>query len=214
MQYRKILENGIVIRSTRPEDSEQLEELQVKVFPTLADDERFKAEHYRRHLEIFPEGQFVAADGERIVGMTTTIRYNFDFDQDDHTFEEMIDGGWISTHDPGGQWLYGLDLGVDPDYRRMGIARELYLARQWLVEKLDLQGQVTVGMPSGYGKLKGHMSAEEYFEKLVSGQLVDPTISTQMKIGFQPKKLIANYLNDPVCDNYGVLIVLPREAAS
>jgi hypothetical protein len=28
-----------------------------------------------------------------------------------------------------------------------------------------------------------------------------------MKVGFRPKKLIANYLHDPVCDNYGILIV-------
>ncbi len=211
MRYLKKLKNGIIIRSTGRDDAAQLEQLQIKVFPTLADDERFKAEHYLRHLEVFPEGQFVAAGGKRVVGMTTTIRYNFNFDRVDHTFEEMIDGGWLGTHEPKGRWLYGLDLGVDPDYRRMGIAHELYHARQWLVEKLNLQGQVTVGMPSGYGKLKDRMTAEEYFKKLVAGQIADPTISTQMKIGFQPKKLIANYLNDPVCDNYGVLIVLPRQ---
>jgi len=208
--YSKKLGNGIIIRSTQAEDAEQLEQLQVKVFPTLADEERFKAAHYHRHLEVFAEGQFVAADRHRIVGMTTTIRYHFDFDHLDHTFEEMIDGGWIGTHDPSGRWLYGLDLGVDPDYRRMGIARELYFARQWLVENRDLKGQITVGMPSGYGKLKDRITAQEYFEKLVNGQLVDPTLSPQMKIGFKPKKLIANYLNDPVCDNYGLPIALPR----
>jgi 4-aminobutyrate aminotransferase/(S)-3-amino-2-methylpropionate transaminase len=30
----------------------------------------------------------------------------------------------------------------------------------------------------------------------------------QMKVGFEPRGLLSNYLNDPVCDNYGVLLVL------
>ncbi len=39
----------------------------------------------------------------------------------------------------------------------------------------------------------------------------------QMNAGFEPRGLLANYLNDPVCDNYSVLLVLEareeREAA-
>jgi hypothetical protein len=30
----------------------------------------------------------------------------------------------------------------------------------------------------------------------------------QMRVGFEPRALLANYINDPVCDNYGVLLVL------
>jgi hypothetical protein len=29
-----------------------------------------------------------------------------------------------------------------------------------------------------------------------------------MSVGFEPRGLLADYLNDPVCDNYGVLLVL------
>lgn len=209
--YLKDLKNGIRIRSTRAADAEQLEELQKLVFPTLADEERFKAGHYRRHVDVFPEGQFVAAHGDKVVGMTTTIRYAFDFDHVDHSFEEMIDGGWLGTHQPAGEWLYGLDIGVHPEYRRRGIARALYQARQDLVERLGLRGQVTVGMPIGYGKVKGQMTAQQYFDKLVTGELTDPTLSAQMKIGFKPRRLLVNYLNDPVCDNYGILIVMENE---
>ncbi len=205
--YHKTLDNGIVIRNTRAADARQLEQLQIRVFPTLADEERFKAAHYRRHVEVFPEGQFVAVEGDRIVGMTTTIRYAFDFGEAEHTFDEMIAGGWLTTHDPAGEWLYGLDIGVDPAYRRLGIGRALYRARQDLVERLGLRGQVTVGMPTGFGKVKDRLSAQEYFEQLVAGERTDPTLSAQMKVGFRPQKLIANYLHDPVCDNYGILIV-------
>jgi hypothetical protein len=29
-----------------------------------------------------------------------------------------------------------------------------------------------------------------------------------MRIGFEPRRLMPNYVQDPVCDNYAVLIVL------
>src|SRR5204862_4756515 len=36
----------------------------------------------------------------------------------------------------------------------------------------------------------------------------DPTLSMQLRVGFEPRALLANYLSDPVSDNYSVLIVL------
>ena len=33
----------------------------------------------------------------------------------------------------------------------------------------------------------------------------------QLGVGFEPRALLANYLNDPVCDNYSVLIVLDAD---
>lgn len=211
--YEKRLASGIVIRSTRPEDAEALEALQVIVFPTLEDAERFKRQHYLKHIELFPEGQFVAfeSDERRVVGMTSTIRMDFDFEHAQHTFAEVIQGGWLTSHEPEGAWLYGADIGTHPEYRRRGIARGLYAARQDTVLKLDLRGQVTVGMLRGYGSLKEEMTAEDYYQSVLGGERTDPTISAQMKIGFEPRGLVADYLNDPVCDNYGVLLVLSRD---
>lgn len=211
MSYQRRLASGIVIRSTRAEDAEDLEALQILVFPTLDEAERFKRQHYLKHIEIFPEGQFVAAEGERVVGMTSTIRMAFDFRHAQHTFAEVIRGGWLTSHDPEGSWLYGADIGTHPDYRRCGIARGLYAARHDTVRKLGLEGQVTVGMLRGYGALKDQMTAEDYYESVLRGERTDPTISAQMRIGFEPRGLVADYLNDPVCDHYGVLLVLSRD---
>lgn len=209
--YQTSLPGGIRVVSTAPEHAAALEALQRVVFPTLADEERFKAEHYLKHIELFPEGQFVALDGERVVGMTSTIRCRFDFDHPNHTFAEVIEGGWLTSHQPDGPWLYGADIGTHPDYRRRGIARGLYQARQDTVLRLGLAGQVTVGMLRGYGAVKDRMSAESYYQAVLQGERSDPTISAQMKVGFRPRGLVPGYLNDPVCDHYGVLLVWPRE---
>ena len=178
------------------------------VFPTLADAERFKAAHYLKHLELFAEGQLVGLDGDRVIAATATIRLRFDFTDRSHTFAEIIQGGWLTSHEPDGDWLYGADIGVHPDYRGRGLAQALYAARQELVWSLGLKGQVTAGMMSGYGAVKHRMRAEDYYEGLVTGRINDPTLSMQQRVGFEFRALLENYLSDPVCDNYSVLIVL------
>jgi GNAT superfamily N-acetyltransferase len=210
----RVLSNGIKIASTRREHAPALEELQMLCFPTLDDSQRFKRAHYLKHIELFPEGQFVALDtrGEdKVVGMTSTIRLHFDFGHVEHKFDDVIQGGWLTSHQPDGDWLYGADIGTHPDYRRRGIARGLYAARHLTVRALGLEGQVTVGMLRGYGALKQEMTAQDYYDSLLRGERHDPTISAQMSVGFEPRGLLPDYLNDPVCDNYGVLLVLGAE---
>lgn len=205
---RRVLPDDLVIAAARAEHAGQLEALQRVVFPTLDDEQRFKAAHYRKHIELFPDGQLVALDGDRVVAATATIRLHFDFDHCTHTFADIIQGGWLTSHEPDGDWLYGADLGVHPDYRGRGLAQALYAARQELVWALGLKGQVTAGMMSGFGAVKHRISAESYYEGLVSGRINDPTLSMQQKVGFEFRALLKDYLSDPICDNYSVLIVL------
>ncbi len=205
--YRK-LRDGLVILQARPEYASQLEELQRVCFPTLDDAERFKARHYLKHMELFADGQYVALDGDRVVGATATVRMNFDFQHVDHTFADVIQGGWLTSHQPDGEWLYGADISVHPEYRGRGLATAMYAARQEVVWRLGLKGQLTAGMMPGFSAFKKTMLAEEYYQGVVSGKIRDSTLSMQMNVGFEPRGLLANYISDPVCDNYSVLLVL------
>ncbi len=209
--YHKEIGSGVVIMTTRPEHAAQLEELQKIVFPTLAKESLMRKEHYLNHITIFPEGQFVAVKEGKVIGMTTSIRYNLDFN-DKHTFTDVIDSGYLNTHKPDGDWLYGMDMGTHPDYRGFGIAKFLYDARQETVHKLELKGQYMYGMLSGYGAMKETMRAEVYYDLLLDGKIKDPTVSRQMKYGFKPFGLIAGYVDDPICDGYTALLVRNRES--
>lgn len=195
-----------IICETRPEHAEQLEELQKLVFPTLSYESLFRKDHYLNHINIFPEGQMVALAEDRVIGMTTTIRFDLDL-KDNHSFLDILDNGFLNTHDPEANWLYGLDIGTHPDYRGRGIARGLYDARQELVKKLKLKGQYTYGMLTGYGALKEYISAEHYYEEILEGKRTDPTVSRQMSNGFKPHHLVSDYVEDPVCDGYCVLLI-------
>lgn len=209
MFYEEVLKGGILITRTQSAYTGQLESLQRIVFPFLAENELLHAGQYKRHLQVFPEGQFIALDGEQVVGATTTMRCFFNRSHPrHHTFSEVMGGGWLTTHDPQGDWLYGIDVSVHPGYRKRGIAKGLYRARQYTCRQLALKGQVTVGMLNGYEKFRDHLSIEAYFEKVKSGELFDRTVSVQQKIGFEIVSLNFEYLHDPTCGNAGAVIVL------
>lgn len=201
--YQQLLP-GMAVQQMLPQHAEQLGALQQIVFPTLAAEEWIKAEQFLKHLTIFREGQFVITNHDEVIGMTSCMRANFSTEH--HTFKEISAGGWFTNHNPEGDWLYGLDMGVHPDYRGRGLARHLYRARHQVARALGLKGQYTVGMMNGYGAVADSISAEQYFEELKQGNRKDPTISAQMKIGFEPVSLVPDYLTDPACGNYGVLI--------
>lgn len=207
--YKEILANNIVISPMRFAHAEQLETLQRIVFPNLAEEELLHANQYAAHVKLFPEGQFVALDGDKVIGATSSIRYHFDINKNEHhSFFEIMGGGWFTTHEPGGEWLYGMDVSVHPNYRGQGIARALYRARQHTSRKLGLKGQMTVGMLNGYSNVKEKVTIEEYFEMVKSRQVFDPTVSVQEKIGFSIISLMKDYLNDETCGNAGAVIVL------
>ena len=210
MYYKETLPSGIIIQPMEVKHAAQLEALQRIVFPSLAEEELLHEAQYKKHIEIFPEGQFVALDGDNVIGATSSIRYRYDPTKNEHhTFFEIMGGGWFTTHEPNGEWLYGMDVSVHPDYRGKGIARALYRARQYTCRQLHLQGQVTVGMLNGYSTVQHELSIEEYFEKVKNKEMFDPTVSIQQKVGFEVVGLMKDYLNDPTCGNAGAVIIMP-----
>jgi GNAT superfamily N-acetyltransferase len=196
----------IVIANTQADLIPQLEELQIVCYPTLADSSRFKAPHFESHLRIFPEGQWVALNGERVVGMSAGFLYTFDFDHPHHTFDEIIDYGFFTRHDPRGQHFYGADVSVHPDYRGRGIGRRLYDARKELVQLRGLRGIVTGAMIPGFARYKTSMEAHLYVSRVVAGEIFDPTLSVQLRQGFRVRGLLPKYLPDSATDGWSVLI--------
>lgn len=201
------------LRNATLADVKQMEEVQVICFPTLAHEERLTKEHYANHIKLFPEGQLVITDREKVIASSSTLRMKFS--KLDHTFMEATDNLWITkTHRPDGDWLYQFDIGVLPNYRGLRLSTELYNAQQDLVRSLRMKGQITVGMTSGYSMYKDQYSIEEYCEKLKKNEFTDPTITPQRRAGFQWIKPIYHYVEDPNAGNCSVLMAWPLKGIS
>ena len=187
---------------------EQLEAIQRVSFPTLSEKEIITARHYEAHIQRFPEGQLAVINkAGLVVACSTDFRTNVDFDNFEHRYIDAVDHNWLGNHNPNGEWLYGADIGVLPQYRRRGIGRMLYQARHNLIRRLNLKGHVAGGMLKGFSKFKDKMTVEEYVAKVEASELFDPTVSVQLKAGFKIHGIIQHYVDDPSCDNKAAFIV-------
>lgn len=201
----------VTVTNTRPEHTAALEALQQVVFPTLADNERFTQQKYLNHVRLFPEGQFVALlhrDGQDVViASTTTYRTFFDFGNHQHTYDEAIAGGWLTHHDPAGEWLYGVDMSVHPEYRGLRIGRMLYEARHDLVRRLNLRGEIAGALIPGYVHHDRELTVAQYVLRVKQGKLHDPTLTMQLRNGFRIKGILYDHISDPRSGNCATLIV-------
>lgn len=195
------------LQTAEPKYAKQQANLQKIVFPTLSEEELMTEEQYLRHIEIFPEGQMIVLEGENVIASTTTLLQNYH--SGPHTFLEISDNLWLGTHNPKADWLYGLDVSVHPDYQGKGIGREIYNARQEVAKSLRTKGQMTAGMPIGYDKVKDQMTIAQYCEKLIKGEIIDPTVTAQTKCGFILVEPLFDYLDDPRSGNCSVLMYWP-----
>jgi GNAT superfamily N-acetyltransferase len=199
----------IVITNTQRDHIRQCAALQQICYPTLAEHEQLKEAHFVCHIEKFPEGQFVAVherSGE-VAGSTSGFLTTVDFDHfEHHTFYDAIGGGWLSNHDPAGDYYYGIDMCVHPDYRGLGIARMLHDARKALCKRLNLRGQIIGGMIPGYAHYKHVMSAHDYARHVQAGLLFDSTLTTQLRNGFQLRGILKDYLHDPPTEGWSTLL--------
>ena len=60
----------------------------------------------------------------------------------------------LKAHQPDGAWYYGADISVHPDFRRRGIAQQLYAVRKGYVVAANKRGFVGGGLIPGYADYK------------------------------------------------------------
>ena len=197
----------LVIETIQPRHCAALARLQIACYPTLGAGELMDEGNFRRHCEIFPEGNFVALWAGRVVGLGAGLLIDFDFAHTQHRFMEFIGGGNFEGHQPDGAWYYGADISVHPDFRRRGIARQLYDVRKGYVVAANKRGFVGGGLIPGYADYKAELSPQEYVERVLAGELRDPTLSVQLRNGFEVRGLLRDYLEDSASDNWATLLV-------
>jgi hypothetical protein len=112
---------GIVVRNTRASDFPDIIALSKAVysFPPHWNERQLTS-----HLEIFPEGQFVAVDSTigALVGMAASLIIRWDDYDLCGSWQDFTDRGMFTNHDPiRGRTLYGAEVMVAPDLQRRGV---------------------------------------------------------------------------------------------
>lgn len=208
MIHKEIFNNEFLIRNATEADILHMEHVQNSCYPTLDKSELLNRNHFMNHIKIFPLGQLVVEKDGLIVGSASTMRTFIPLKG--NTFLEVTDDLWITNaHQSEGDWMYGLDMGILPEYRGLGLSREMYLARQEVCKKLKLKGQIIAGMTIGYGRMKEKMTIEEYCYSLEIMKFTDPTVTPQRKAGFRWIRPLYNHVHDLDAGNACILMYFP-----
>lgn len=196
----------ITITTITPEHFEPLAELQRVCYPTLGADELMGVAHFASQHRLFAEGQFVALVNGQVVGQGSGFFIDFDFAHPQHSFREICADLYFTNHDPASAYYYGADWSVHPAFRNRGIGRQLYAARQEFVVRSNRRGIVGGGLIPGYARYKTQLSVTAYVDEVVAGRIFDPTLSLQLRNGFQVRGMLENYLEDSASDNWSTLL--------
>lgn len=196
-----------VIRTYTHSDFKELIRVQQESFPPpFPSDLWWKEEQLSNHLELFPEGALcIEVEGE-IAGSITGMIINYDPQDINHSWSEMTGDGSISTHVHNGNALYIVDIGVSPKYRGLGLGKALMQSMYEVVVQLRLERLLGGGRMPGYGERAAEMSASQYLEAVIKGELQDKVISFLLRCGRLPVGVIPEYLEDQESKNYAALM--------
>ena len=188
-------EGTLKLRPMTIDDFDALIALQARCFPGMGPWARAQIEN---QLRIFPDGQMVLDLDGRIVASSSSLIVDSSGHSEWHDWKVITDNGYIRSHDPHGDMLYGIEIMVDPEFRGMKLSRRLYDARRQLVRDRNLRGIIIGGRLPGYGEHADKMAASEYVERVISKELLDPVLTPQLSNGFVLKGLIPNYFPSDV----------------
>ena len=182
----------LLLRQAELSDVPQIATLTARIY---SDEWGHSTEMLRSQQTHFPEGQFVVAYEGVIVGYCATFRIDEATALAPHTWSQITGGGMGSRHKADGDWLYGMEVVVHPDYRGMRIGQRLYQARKRVCIDLKLRGIVFGGRIPGLAKnIQKYGSAEGYVQAVVDGQRRDLTLSFQLNNDFEVIGLLKAYV--------------------
>lgn len=188
----KISPARLTVRTATAQDVDNIAALSRKVYGR---DWAILPEMVRGQINNYAEGQFVAEYDGKIVGHCATFLIGGDVALKPHTWREITGSGYAARHDPNGDYLYGMEVIVDPDYRRLRIGQRLYNARKELCQYLELEGIVFGGRIPGLARyLKKGGDPQEYVRLVIEKKIRDTVLSFHLSNGFDVIGLLPDYL--------------------
>lgn len=204
------------IRPVRASDLPELVEVEKLSWESACSPEdQFTLSDFQEHFRLAPEWFYVAEDREtgKLLGYANGLRRNIPLEGLERavtTWRAMSGEGTFSTHEPGGNAVFGASMGVIPSARGQEVASHLLgrlfeQAIRLRVEYGFLGGRLP-GM-SSYLSRHPECTPEEYFAlKRSDGKPYDPELRLYSQ-DFQVLGLIPGYMEDTESCDYGVLLL-------
>jgi ribosomal protein S18 acetylase RimI-like enzyme len=195
------------IRNYSRDDFQSLIQIQREAFPPPFPEELlWNEQQLSNHVDLFPEGALLVEVEGDIAGSVTGLRVSLSDEEMHHRWEDITDAGYIRNHDPNGETLYIVDLCVRPKYRGLGLGKCLLQAMYATVIHLGLRRLLGGGRMPGYHKYADSMTAKEYLDSVIRGDIKDPVITFMLRSGRTPVGVVENYLDDEESRNYAALM--------
>lgn len=198
-------EHRLQLRNLQPGDFDDIKRIMDMVYPGMGGG--WPKKKYLAMLKAFPEGQICIEDNGRAVAAAFAVVVDYDKFGDEHTYDEITGNAYLTTHDPNGDVLYGVDVFADPTYRNMRLGRRLYEARKELCRSLNLRAIVAGGRIPNYANYASEQSPQEYIESVRRKEIYDPILSFQLSNDFEVKRVLKGYLpEDKESQGYATLL--------
>ena len=185
-------EHKISLRNLVPEDYENVKEAMERIYADIGG--ALPHKKYLTQLAVFPEGQICIEDHGKVVAAAFSVIVDYDKFGDQHTYNEITGDLYLTTHDPLGDVLYGIEVFLSPDYRGMRLGRRLYEARKELCQNLNLKAIVAGGRIPNYQFHSGKYTPQEYIEQVKKKEIYDPILTFQLSNDFEVKRVLKEYL--------------------
>ena len=103
---------------------------------------------------------------------------------------------------------------MDPAAWGKGVGEALYGALKKLCVDLGLRRVVAGGRLWGYHEYADRLTAREYIDLALRGEIRDRVLGSQLKAGFDVRGILEGYLKDPRSKDYATLLVWDAPAAA
>jgi len=194
----------IIARTAHRSDFDELIELSKICFP---DYEPWTMAMLESQYNQFPEGMQVIEYKGKIVGSATSLIISWDEYDDDHTWREICDNGYITNHEDEGDTLYGIEVMAHPEYQGLKIGRRLYEMRKELCASRNLARILIGGRLPIFHKYSDEFGIRAYVKRVIDKKIKDPVVTFQLSQGFTIQRIIKDYLpEDKESEGYALLL--------
>lgn len=195
----------LLLRPLVHADYRDVRALSHAVYPDM--EEHWTKAAFERLVDDFPDGQIGIEKGGRIIAAAFAVIADYQRFSGRHSYAQVTAGERMTTHDPDGDALYGIEVFVHPDYRGLRLGRRLYDARKELCYHLNLRAILMGGRIPRYHEHAGELSPHDYIAKVSRKEIHDPILSFQLANDFEVKRLLSAYMpEDEASGGHAVLL--------